>query len=473
MKTFRLPLVAAVLLLAPSAFAQEITPEPADDSLLMPADLVDEPLDDAATAAEETAEPETPADIEVERRTYRQFWLDEIDRIMEMDLYGVTAQLPAGYLKMKWDYGWMNANRRLDSNGNRGPVLSPLQFGDGEDLWLDVALEVSGGGHGHTFQFSYGITDPLDYYIEIPFTAMNLSIDPEVRPINEAGDRLGGPLPAILGEDPQTYDESAFLYRTFPQVGRPAPATGYHGDWLIGDINTGFSWNYFRQGRFSAALTPRIYLPTGHIPGPESNLTYATGPQPEIGIGGWGTSTTAGWDLKLYEAGIWSSAVLSTDMTVGYFFRQQRDYPTNFVRPVEGAETLDPSAFPDLSQLEGSFTYIPGWNMSWTAQFNISFTLLNLGLAYGTQWSEEPKLIADPDFVSMVEGLELLGAQRRNEFQIGLSLPLLPLYVPANIGIVRRIMVGGRDTLAFDDFWQLTVEGFVPLYLLWDRDGER
>ena len=80
-------------------------------------------------------------------------------------------------------------------------------------------------------------------------------------------------------------------------------------------------------------------------------------------------------------------------------------------------------------------------------------------------------LDADPAFIQMVKGLELLGQQSRSEVQFSVSTTLLPLYVPASIGITRRVMIDGRDTLAFDDFWQLTVETFAPLNMLWDREA--
>lgn len=447
------------------------------DGMLAQTDVdgaVETALDDADAPATSRLPERFQADPEA--RGYRAFIMRELEYIGELDLYGVSAQLPEGWLKFSWDYGWLKANNRFDRYGNSGPVLSPLIFENNGEEQINVDLDVGGHGSGHTFQVSYGIIDPLDFYIEIPFTAMNLRIDPQVNAIDDDGNRIGELAATVLGvEDRMAYDEEQFLYETFPALGRPTPATGYDGRWLLGDINMGFSWNFFRNSRFSSAWTNRVFLPTGHVPAPETNITYATGPQPEIGVGGWGVSTTTGYDLRLYKHSYWVDIILSTEIGFGYFFKQQRDYPSNFVEPMPGLGAIQgfSDMFPDLSNLEGTFDYTPGFNTSWTAQLNVSVALLNFGFAYGWAHSQKPEMNADPAFLSMVDSLELLGQQSRSEVQIGVSTTLLPLYIPASIGIVRRIMVDGRDTLQFTNFWQLSIETFAPLSMIWDKERRR
>ncbi len=408
------------------------------------------------------------------RVSYREFWMSELVRIGEMDLYGVSAQLPQGYLKVKMDYGWLTANSRYNGQGELGPVFQPIAFELNGEEQLNVSLDLGGSGGGFTFQASYGILDELDWYVELPYTAMNLSLSPVANAIDDEGNTIGTVAAGLLGvEDRMAYNASNFIYETFPQLGRPPVATSYDGKWLLGDINTGLSWNIFRNHRFSTAWTNRIFLPTGNVPNPESSITYATGPQPEIGIGGWGVSTTAGYDLRLYQHAPWLDIILSTDFGFGYFFKQNRDYPTNFTEPDPLAAQLDPRSFPDLSHLEGSFSYTPGFNLTWTTQLGINVAGVGLSAAYGWAYSQKPMLDADPAFVQMVDGLELLGQQSRSELALGASISLLPLYVPANIGISRRIFVDGRDTLVFSNFWQFTIETFAPLHMLWNRNRDR
>lgn len=448
-----------------STFAEDVDPATVD----VEAEAGSRGLRDLADATAEEWETDQNGDGRV---SYREFWMSELVRIGEMDLYGISAQLPQGYLKIKWDYGWLEADSRFNGQGELGPVFQPITFELNGEQQLNVALDLGGSGHGHTFQASYGIIDELDWYIEVPFTAMNLSLNPETLAVDEEGNTIGETAAGILGvEDRMAYNASNFIYETFPELGRPPVATSYDGRWLLGDINTGFSWNIFRSSRFSTAWTNRIFLPTGHVPSPETSITYATGPQPEIGIGGWGVSTTSGYDLRLYKNSHWIDIILSTDIGFGYFFRQKRDYPTNFVEPNPLASQLDPTSFPDLSHLDGTFTYTPGFNMTWTSQLGINVAGVGLSVAYGWAHSQKPHLDADPAFVQMVEGLELLGQQSRSELALGASISLLPLYVPANIGISRRIFVDGRDTLVFSNFWQFTIETFAPLHLLWNRDA--
>ena len=402
-------------------------------------------------------------------RGYMEFWEGEIERIGAMDLYGVTSQLPTGYLSVKWQMDFIKAGSRYDDKRKLGPVMPPIEFTQDDKKLISIDLGLEGHGGGHTFQISYGITDPLDWYIEIPFTYMNVSFNPEVAEIDDEGNKIDPSLASVLGvDDPKEYGPGDFLYSTLPQLGRPAPATSYKGRWLLGDVNTGFSWNYYRTPRMSAALTPRIFLPTGHTPPPEQNILYGTGPELETGIGGWGVSATQGYDFRVFRHSIWIDVIASTEATVGYFFEQKRKYPKNFVKPNPLAQALDPATFPDLSNLEGEFTYLPGMSVDWTVQLQFQIAILGLGVGYGIQHTPMPELNGDPDFISMAEGLELLGAQTAQLMQLGVSTSLIPLYIPLNVQFVYKKVLDGFNTIVFDGWYQLTLQGYAPLFLLWE-----
>ena len=406
----------------------------------------------------------------------------EFERIGGMDLYGVTSQLPKGYLSMKWDWGTITASKRYNRFGELGPVMEPISFTapDGSEI-INIDLGLSGGGGGHTFQFSYGISDPVDWYFELPFTYMDISFSPKMSAVkNAAGetykDELGNTYkihpdyaPLLGVTNPLQYNECKFMYETLPALGRPTPATEFRASWLLGDINTGFSWNIFRNERMSIALTPRVYFPTGRAPDPNSNLMYGTGPEMETGIGGWAVGATQGYDIRLFKYKFWLDIILSSELTIGYAFKQERAYPTNFVTPSPLASALDDRSFPDLTHLEGTFSYTPGFSLDWTAQLQIQVAILGLGVAYGVQYAQEPSLGADPAFISMVEGLELFGPMYQEGVQLAASISLLPFYIPIDIAIQRRWITGGYNTIVFDDFWQLTVKAYLPLKWLWDR----
>lgn len=408
---------------------------------------------------------------------YVQYMRSELHRIGEMDLYGVTSQLPKGYLSAKWDRGWIDAKHRYTDKRKLGPVMQPIEFSQNGNKMLSVDMGLNGYGGGHTFQFSYGITNPLDWYIEIPFTYLNVGFSPKLNDIDPenkrglAGYKIDPNAAQMLGvSDPKNYTACEFLNKTLPYLGRPPVATSYNGEWLLGDINTGFSWNVYRNDWYSIALTPRVYLPTGYTPKPEENLMYATGPAVETGIGGWAVSATEGFDIKILEIpAVFGSLIFSSELTAGYAFEQKRAYPTNFVKPSQTAQLLDPVSFPDLSELEGEFSYTPGWSMSWTAQLNLNLAIFGLGVAYGVDWKGEPELVGDPAFVQMAKGLQLLGSQQVEAVQVAGSIRLLglcevsPICIPLDVSLQYTKVVDGYNALVYDNFFQLTLKGYIPI----------
>ncbi|MBM4371181.1 MAG: hypothetical protein FJ098_05980 [Deltaproteobacteria bacterium] len=398
----------------------------------------------------------------------------ELDKIGEMDLYGVTSQLPKGYAYIKWDWGMIEAGSRFNNRRQRGPVMAPIEFSDDTDgdgvseklISIDMGLEGKGGGH--TFQFSYGIIDPLDWYIEVPFTYMKVRFKPKTNIIDEDGNRIAPSLAGFFGvDDPKTFSAAQFNDQILPMLGRPSLDTTYTGRWLLGDINTGVSWNIFRNSRFSVALTPRVYLPTGHTPAADSNILWGTGPELETGIGGWATGFTQGYDLRIYKYSYWIDIILSAEFTVGYGFPQKRKYPTNFVPPNPLAVALDPLAFPDLSHLKGTFSYTPGFSVDFALKLGVQVAILGLAAGIGVSHSQEPELVADRSFIQMAKSLELLGQMQQEAFQLAASINLLPFYVPMEMGFSWTKVISGYNAIVFDNFFQFTVKTYFPIWRDW------
>ncbi|MCA9298427.1 MAG: hypothetical protein KDA28_05135, partial [Phycisphaerales bacterium] len=334
-----------------------------------------------------------------------------------------------------------------------------------------------GTGAGHTLQMSYGVIDRLDWYWETTFYRQNISIDPVLAEVDDEGNHLSPAIAPILGvEDTQGYGAEEFLYDTFPALGRPTPQTTFTARRLMGDINTGFSWNYFRNSRMSGALTPRIFIPSGWQPEPEQDILYGTGPALEVNGQGWATSTTHGLDFRLFRSAPWFDVIASTETTIAYGFNQNREFPTNFVAPLEVAQQLDPEAFPDMSGLSGTFDYIPGWSFDWLAQINFQLALFGVGFGYGVQHSSAPTIRIDESdpaqvgFVQMIDSLELIGSSTANLIQVGGSVSLLPIYLPMNVAFSYKRYVGGHDVIALDNWIQVTLEAVAPVFMLWNRD---
>ena len=464
----RVSIVWAALLLIPAVTSAQVAEPDADEGVEEVVEATEDKdeggrFDDFLnTVPPEEWEPDPDASW------FSNFIGYEVNRILGMDLYGVTAQLPAGWLKFKWDWGMIEAGSRYNGVGDLGPVMEPIQFEQDGNTLISADLGLSGQGGGHTIQMSYGIIDPLDWYIEHTWFYQNVSLDPVLEQVDDNGNFIDPSVGSLIGvDDPQNYNAEQFLYDTLPRLGRPTPSTTYRGRRVTGDINTGFSWNYFRNMRMSASVTPRVFLPTGNQPPPNQNLTYGTGPALETSVGGWIVSATQGLDFRVYRRGF-LDIITSTETTLGYGFRQSRPYPTNFVEPDPLAQQLDPVAFPDLSDLEGDFEYTPGWSFDWNAQLSVALGPLGLLGGYGIQHSTEPLIRGDEEFVQMVEALELLGSQTLYLVQGGASLSLLPIYIPMNIGFSYRAAVAGRDAIVFDNYWTISAEMFLPIFALWN-----
>ena len=419
----------------------------------------------------------------------------EIDKVGTMDLYGVTAQLPRGYFKFKWDWSTITATQRFNAEHEKSsalritpttkqnwtnPKTGKVEQRDVPLVDLDFGLEGKGGGH--TIQMSYGILGNLDWYIEIPIQYMEVSFNPTLNKIQELDPTTGELVnsenqihPMLAGflkyaNKRSGIDGWDFLKRLMPELGRPVPAQRFAGKWLLGDINTGFSWNWFRNSRMSAALTPRMYFPTGTLADPNASLFYGTGPQLDTGNHGWAVGFTQGYDLRIYKYMYWVDIILSSEFTASYGFAQKREYPTNFVKAGAAAAALDPSGnmFPDLSALgkngNTTFTYVPGWGLSWTAQLQFQVALLGLGVMYGVSHSQEPEIHGDPGFINMSKSLQLLGTSTFQAIGLSASLSLLPLYIPAEVMFGWKKMIDGYNAIIFDNYYNVVVNFLVPVW---------
>jgi len=403
---------------------------------------------------------------------WKEFIDSELDRIGELDPYGVTSQLPAGYLAAKWDWGMLKAKRRYNDKRDLGPVMQPLEFSNGNTKLLSVDLGLSGEGGGHTFQFSYGLTGRLDYYIEFPFQYQTVSFNPVARTIDDQGNTIDASLAGMLGiSDTKLFTGRDFLTQLIPMTGRPIPALKYKGKWALGDINTGFSWNPYRSPRMSIGLTGRVFFPSGHVADPNNSLTYGTGPELDIGRGGWAVGFTQGYDVRLFKYKYWIDIIASSEFTASYSFPQQRRYPTNFTKPDPRIAALDPAGtlFPDCSHLGKNgnpthFTYRPGFGVDWNAQLNVSIALLSLGFGYGVSYSQMPEIEGDRNFITMIKGLELLGQQATHAIETSVGISLLPLYIPLQIAFKYRKAVDGYNAIVMDDFYQLTLKTYIPIW---------
>ncbi len=431
--------------------------------------------------------------------TYTGYWDDWIERLEPLDLYGLTSQLPQGVFGIKWEWNTRKAAGRFDAHRRRTPILEPLEIGDDEenpDLALD--LGASGGGGGITMQFSYGITDPLDFYFEVGLQRMNVQMRPKLNRLNPElmsalylVDIMDGYEPINSDwfdengcvKDEYANEAAAWLLRVLPRLGWPSLMEGdsYPADkgpgkvydsngYVLADINLGFSWNYFRNSRWSGALTGRVYLPTGGLAHPNNSLMLGTGPGLDRGTGSFGFSFTKGYDVRLYKYGYWIDIIISAEVSAGYHFKSRRRYP-DFPKPTEGGELMLSEVpelqqiFSDMSDLTGkTYEYTPGVGVSAQGGIGIAFLVFDVGCNIGYQYAQEPELNADYRFETMMSVLEMQAAGHYEILRCAAGFNLMPLYIPLQVHYQYEKNIGGRNTLIFSDNHWITLQGYIPTY---------
>ncbi len=426
---------------------------------------------------------------------YRNYWDEMLEKVVDLDLYGVTAQLPEGIFGFKYEWNMRDASGRFDSRRVRTEMSPPIAFGEEGDEILMLDMGVSGGGGGVTMQFSYGITDMLDFYFELPFTQATVQMRPKMSKLAPFGALLINSMlpegyPEIdtswFDQDGNTIDEhlneaSAWLLGYLPRLGRPVagdpnnypadlgPGSTYRSNGLVlADINMGFSWNFLRNERWSGAFTGRVYFPTGNIANPNSSLTLGTGPKIDWGTGSFGAGFTQGYDLRLFKYKHWIDVILSAEFSAVYYFKSHRRYP-DFPEPTEDGnallDLLDPERnyFPDMHDLTGkNYGYTPGLGSDAMLTLGLTSLIFDAGISVGYRYASEPELDGDWRFVNMVKGLELQLAGHYEIMRVSAGINLLPFYVPIQIYYQYEKNIGGRNTLIFEHNHWITVKGYIP-----------
>jgi len=447
----------------------------------------------AARAEEEQA----AAPEQEEPNAYTDYIDKWVDRVSGLDLYGLSSQLPQGVFSFKIEWNMRRAVGRFNNHRERTAMVAPIVFGEEDNPTLALDLGASGEGGGITMQFSYGLTDPLDLYVEVPLQYMKVKMRPKLTRLDPTAALLinsymaGGGYPQSQAEWfdaqghvlPQHANEAAAWFMGYlPRLGRPSlidfepygeegPGKTYDSNGVVlADINLGFSWNYLRSERWSGSFTGRVYLPTGHISDPNNSLTLGTGPDIDAGVGSFGMGFTKNFDVRIFKHSYWIDLVASVEFAAAYRFKQKRRYP-DFPEPTDDGNRLlnmlDPARtyFPDMHDLSGgSYEYTPGFGCSAQVGLGVAFLLFDFGAAVGYSFSQEPELKADWRFEQMVKALEMQAAGHYEIMRLSAGVNLFPIYVPLHLRYQYEKNIGGRNTLIFDHNHWFTVQGYLPTF---------
>ena len=411
-------------------------------------------------------------------KQYKKHMDGVLDLVIEMDIWGIsTPQLPKGIWKLKYQWNHQLATKKYDADGNEVPIFPNLSFPDFLDpsdtppdvFFIDLQGEKGGGeGAGNTIQISYGITDPLDFYIELPFQTAELLFDVQYSPGDIPSGKFGVYRLLLQGADLRT--EEGF-WQFIESMGRPRLKTSYKSKgWDMGDIHMGLSWNYYKGKHFAAATTNRIYLPTGYQPDPNNNIELFTGAGFPAGVRAFGYSTTQGFDFRLPEPLDW--AVFNCEFTWEYRFKTRRHSPIFPVRTPYFEMLFDQIAaddeeiaalFPDLSEM-GDFYHIT-YGHSFDGEVGVTlnpFKILPIGIKYAAGWAQKPDIDSNcEEFIKSVEYLEIVGKQTQHVLAVGTGISLIPFYIPVNIVFEYRHPLAGTGAFVIEENYQITAELFL------------
>ncbi|MBI5481294.1 MAG: hypothetical protein HY906_20720 [Deltaproteobacteria bacterium] len=449
---------------------------------------------------------------------YTAFWDKELERIIDMDLWGQTTQLPKGYLTVKYQFNTRQAVGRRDKDGNKvgryvngkleETIIPPIAFGgvlnqgqanevnkpclqrDYSDCLLAFDAGASGQGGSHEIMISYGVTGRLDYYLQIPMQYHKVRFNPRVLAIDPFFATAAGINYQPL--DRQTVND----FFTFVQrLGRPAPKEAANLPIGIGDINTGFSWNFFRTKWISSALTYRLYLPTARLANADNSLAFFTGPDLDTGNHAFAMGAGMGHDFRLpnfIHKNI--DIVVSLEWNFAYAFPWERPYPSTcanvydrmnpdscrgFRPPEAGASALfDPNhtTFPDLSTMKANgstYTYTPGFSQDVSATLNFSFWGVGVGVGVGQSWAQKPEIDGNASFIAMVDALQLVAPTRSTGLKVALHVPLFPLNLPATLTLQYQHDLYGANAIYFKNNFYATLQGYIPDAALFKRDRRK
>lgn len=472
MKRTRTALTLCGVLLAANGplqvLAQESGAAPAEET----AKAVDVPV------AEPVADVTAPA----EQGGWTDFFDRHVAHVQQVDPFGLTALMPAGYGYVKGELSFAEIGGKYDTERKLLSAFPRFVMKNkaGETI-ADVDMGLEGSFTYQTFEAGYAITDYLTAVVNVPTVSMETSYNPTAHTVDADGDYFlpgaavwinsVGPRWAV---DPKTYSGMDFVNTTLPMLGRNNVSSGYTGDWLLGDVNLGVNWNLYHSKCtsypcLSASINPRVYLPTGKAQDSNNSLLFGTGTAMDSGLAGWAVGSRQALDVRLFKYSYWVDIVASFQFGARYGFEQDRDYPTTYTKGVwmdmDKASLKDWRPFYDVSKVGGgSFRYTPGWQLDWLAQLQVTSANMTLSAGYYIKFNQDPEVKADYNWNMSVRQWGLMGQGMTESLLLGAQVSLLLLYLPTDIGFQYNKVLDGYNTLEYDDNYTIMIKFNIPLF---------
>ena len=381
----------------------------------------------------------------------------KIARAEELDIYGNTGQLPEGIFGIKYTFRYLAANQRFLDNGEKTSLIPPISCRDGDGNEL-VSIDLNGKGSGtvHIFNFSVGLTDWINPFLEIQFADVRTTLKPTAS--------FGGALAGLGLED---YED---LVKLINALGRPAPNEVFDTNGLeFEDIQTGVSTNWYHGPEWSLGNTFSMFFPTGGIANPNNDINFALGPELDRGSGAYQLLFVSAADFR--PAFFSKRFVLSAECDYKYSFTYNRKTPTTFTAPNPVLKALldavgfESSLFPDLSNIPPTFRWTPGQTVDLLGSVSVDLDWVGIGLQYGYSYGAETKIeSSSAEFVELVKALELTGQSSSQGLSITVAPNTLTLGLPFLLGVIYEYPLAGSNSIVFDPSVRVITQFFIPAW---------
>jgi len=384
------------------------------------------------------------------------------------EIWGNTFLPPAGMWGVQFKWNTVRSDSRYDENGEKGPILKPIDIFGGV---LD--LNPRGKAQGYSFTLLCGLGKGWAVALEVPTGYYDLEFDVLYDPPTSAtAQAAAAVISALFGTDPFT-ESLEGLWQTIELLGHPRPVLVSNDLSLkLGDISLAVGCNYYRSRHFSFLGAMKFSFPTGHLADPNASLIFALGPDVDVGVGSFGFELGHMIDIRLPKPLDW--IILATEVFYSFYTEHQRESPTVFTPPNQEVITLLSITgtdvgpyFPDLSNMEPEYGYIPGSKVRGSFQILPTlFGLIPLNLGIQANYTNASQILTStPEFKQYVDAVGLVADGWSVEAFAKVTLGLFPLKIPATVSVGYNKSIAGKNALILDQNIDVVFQFYSPWFL--------
>jgi len=165
--------------------------------------------------------------------------------------------------------------------------------------------------------------------------------------------------------------------------------------------------------------------------------------------------------------------IIATEVFYSFYTESSRESPTVFTPPNQEALALlnltgtDVGPyFPDLSNMEPTYGYIPGAKVRGTFQLLPTlFGLIPLNLGIQANYTNASEIITTtPEFKTYVDAIGLVADSWSVEAFAKITVGLIPLKIPATVSVGYNKSIAGKNALILEDNIDVTFQFYSPWF---------